>query len=376
MGSKFIKVFLFMCPLLGFFSSISVYSAGYKSEVIVDNLDNPWSIAFISKSEWLVTELSGSLRRVINGEMQDDPVSGVPEAFYYGQGGLSDVVLHPNFKENKLVYLTMSASDPDSKKLNFLKVVRGELDGNDLLNVETIFESKPVRKTRAHYGGRLAFMADGSILISSGDGFNYREKAQSLDNHFGKFIRLNDDGSIPKNNPYLDKPDLKPEIWSFGHRNQQGLVVMDDGTVIAHEHGPKGGDELNIIEPGKNYGWPAITYGVDYSGAVISPFTEHPDMEQPVKYWVPSIAPSSMILYSGKMFEEWSGDLILSALKPGDVRRLKFKGDTATNEEIIISEFGRIRHVSEAPDGSLILLADEKRKRGKLIRISSSITDQ
>ena len=354
---------------------LTVHGFDYKSEVVIENLDNPWSIACISNSDWLVTELSGSLRRVVNGELLEEPIAGVPEAFYYGQGGLSDVVLHPNFNKNKYVYLTMSAADTSNKKLNFLKVVRGELHKNELLNVETIFESKPLRKTRAHYGARLAFMKDGSILISSGDGFNHREQAQLLDNHFGKFIRLNDDGSIPKNNPYADNKGYKPEVWSYGHRNQQGLVVTKEGLVIAHEHGPKGGDELNIIQPGKNYGWPAITYGVDYSGAVISPFTEHPDMEQPVKYWVPSIAPSSMVLYSGDMFPSLKNDLLISALKPGDVRQLKFENDEVVSESIIISEFGRIRHIAEAPDGSLLLLTDQRRKKGKLIRISAISED-
>jgi len=210
-------------------------------------------------------------------------------------------------------------------------------------------------------------MADGSLLITSGDGFNYREKAQHLDNHFGKILRVNDDGSIPTDNPFVNSPGALPEIWSYGHRNLQGLVIKDDGTVLEHEHGPKGGDELNIIEPGNNYGWPAITYGIDYSGATISPFTEQPGMEQPIKYWVPSIAPSSMALYQGDMFPSWKGNLFISALVPGDLRRLELSGEKVVGEETLFSELGRIRNVITAPDGSLLLATDGA--EGKIIRV-------
>ena len=210
-------------------------------------------------------------------------------------------------------------------------------------------------------------MADGRLLVTSGDGFNYREQAQDLDNHFGKILRINDDGSTPMDNPFVNTPGALPEIWSYGHRNLQGLAIRGDGTVFEHEHGPKGGDELNIIEPGKNYGWPAITYGIDYSGAIISPFTEQPGMEQPIKYWVPSIALSGMALYEADMFPSWKGNLFISAMKPGDLRRLELDGGNVVNEEILFSELGRIRNVITAPDGSLILATDGA--EGKIIRV-------
>ena len=341
----------------------------YQTEIIVEGLDNPWSLAFVSDREWLVAERSGSLRFITDGVLNPDPVDGVPEVLFAGQGGLAEVLLHPKFSENKLIYLSFAGADGEQKKLNRLVVVRGQLEGNSLVSVETIFGSEPLRKTAAHYGARIQFMADGTLLITSGDGFNYREKAQTLDNHFGKIIRINDDGSIPKDNPFLDTPGALPEIWSFGHRNPQGLVVASNGTVFENEHGPMGGDELNIIEPGKNYGWPAITYGVDYSGAIISPFTEQPGMEQPIKYWVPSIAPSSMLLYRGNMFPQWQGDLFISALVPGDVRRLEMDGQTVKSEDILWAEFGRIRHIGEALDGSLILVTDGS--EGKLVRVTA-----
>jgi glucose/arabinose dehydrogenase len=342
----------------------------YQTEIIVEGLDNPWSVAFVSEREWLVAERSGSLRLITDGVLNPEPVAGVPEVLFAGQGGLAEVLLHPKFLENKLIYLSFAGTDSEQKKLNRLVVVRGQLEGNSLVSVETIFGSEPLRKTAAHYGARIRFMADGTLLITSGDGFNYREQAQTLDNHFGKMIRINDDGSIPNDNPFLSTPGALPEIWSYGHRNPQGLVIASDGTVFENEHGPMGGDELNIVQPGKNYGWPAITYGVDYSGAIISPFTEQAGMEQPIKYWVPSIAPSGMLLYRGDMFPEWQGDLFISALVPGDVRRLHMDGQSVISEDILWSEFGRIRHIGEAPDGSLILATDGS--DGKLIRVTAT----
>ena len=214
----------------------------------------------------------------------------------------------------------------------------------------------------------MAFLDDGTLLITSGDGFNYREQAQYLDNHFGKIIRINTDGTIPIDNPFVSMPQALPEIWSYGHRNLQGIVVVD-GVVYENEHGPMGGDELNIVEPSKNYGWPAITYGKDYSGATISPFTEKEGMEQPIKYWVPSIAPSGMAYYKGNKFPEWTNSLFISALVPGDVRRLGMSGSQITNEEILFSDLGRIRDIATLPDGSLILATDGP--KGKLIKVTN-----
>jgi len=363
------RVIKFLTLFSGVLALIPMASAEvqYKTETIVEGLDHPWSMAFISNSQMLVTELSGNLRLVTDGELSPTPIEGVPEVLFAGQGGLSEVLLHPNFEENRFVYLSFSAPDAEEPTLNRLNVIRARLDGETLVEHKTIFQSDPPRKTAAHYGARLAFMADGRLLVTSGDGFNYREQAQDLDNHFGKILRINDDGSTPMDNPFVNTPGALPEIWSYGHRNLQGLVIRGDGTVFEHEHGPKGGDELNIIEPGKNYGWPAITYGIDYSGAIISPFTEQPGMEQPIKYWVPSIALSGMALYEADMFPSWKGNLFISAMKPGDLRRLELDGGNVVNEEILFSELGRIRNVITAPDGSLILATDGA--EGKIIRV-------
>ena len=240
------------------------------------------------------------------------------------------------------------------------------MSADSLEEVKTIFKASPSRRTAAHYGARMAFLDDGTLLVTSGDGFNYRERAQYLDNHYGKIIRINTDGSIPDDNPFLTRENAKPEIWSYGHRNLQGITVIN-GIVYENEHGPMGGDELNIAEPSKNYGWPAITYGKDYSGATISPFTEKDGMEQPIKYWVPSIAPSGMAFYDGNLFPEWKGSLLVSALVPGDVRRLTLNGSKVTEEEILFSDLGRIRDVATSPDGTIILATDGP--NGKLIRV-------
>jgi aldose sugar dehydrogenase len=361
---RFLWASLFFCSGLAASSDDSI-----QVDVLAEGLDHPWGMAFISNEEILLTELSGNLRRFSNGVLNPAPIAGVPAVLYAGQGGLSEVLLDPNFAENGLLYLSFSAADTDLPKLNRLNVIQARLDGNTLVDHKTIFQSDPPRKTAAHYGARLAFLADGTLLITSGDGFNYREMAQALDNHFGKILRINSDGSVPEDNPFRNTPGALPEIWSYGHRNLQGLVIADDGTVYEHEHGPKGGDELNVIRPGDNYGWPAITYGVDYSGAMISPFTEQAGMEQPIKYWVPSIAPAGMTLYNADMFPQWKGSLLIAAMVPGDVRRIEIQDNKAVNEEVLFSEFGRIRNVAVAPDGSVILATDGA--NGKLIRVSA-----
>ena len=370
MKKQFIKIiFLTISYSLCFTLFADNHEKKYKHETIAEGLSFPWGVAFISNSEILVTEKTGKLRVIKDGVLLEKSVDGVPESLFKGQGGLEGIVLHPNFDNNKYVYLAFSETDASNKRLNTLRVIRGKLDGLSLNNVETVFKASPSRKTANHYGAKMAFLKDGTLLITSGDGFSYREEAQELDNHFGKVIRINDDGSIPNDNPFLSTPGAKPEIWSYGHRNQQGLVTNPEGTsVYEHEHGLRGGDELNIIEKGKNYGWPAITYGIDYSGALISPFKVKEGMEQPIKYWVPSIAPSGMTFYDGDLFPNWKGDLFISGLVPGDVRRIILKDNEVVQEEILFNQFGRIRNVVTAPDGSLVLATDSS--KGKLIRVT------
>ena len=358
------KLVCFIFFTLLFFSS-RLLANDYVYEVLAENLDHPWGIAVLDNDDLLVTELSGRLRLIKNDALVDRPIEGVPNVLFAGQGGLSGIALDPGYSENKKIYLAFSSLDV-RKKTNTLEVVSATYNGKALANVTTIFRASPFRKTAAHYGARMVFMADGTMLITSGDGFNYRESAQNLDNHFGKIIRINTDGSIPADNPFTNNPNAKPEIWSYGHRNPQGIVIKD-GMVFAHEHGPLGGDEINLIEPGKNFGWPAITFGKDYIGALISPFTEKEGMEQPLKYWIPSIAPSGMTYYERDLFPDWKGNLFISALVPGDVRRLTLEENVVVGEEIIFSDLGRVRDIATSKDGSILLATDGS--TGKLIRV-------
>jgi len=363
------KTLLTIVCLICFGIYANHHEKGYKFKTLAEGLSFPWGIAFLSNDEILVTEKTGQLRLIKNGELLEEPISGVPESLFKGQGGLEGIVLHPDFVNNKYLYLAFSETDEDNIKLNTLRVVRGQLEGHKLSNVKTIFRASPLRKTVQHYGAKMVFLKDGTLLITSGEGFSYREEAQKLNNHFGKVIRVNDDGSIPADNPFVSTPEAKPEIWSYGHRNPQGIVINSDGSVVyEHEHGPRGGDELNIIKKGNNYGWPVITYGIDYSGALISPFKKKEGTEQPIKYWVPSIAPSGMTFYDGDLFPEWKGSLFISALVSRDVRRISVDGNKIVEEEILFSSLDqRIRNVVSAPDGSLVLATDSN--KGKLIRV-------
>ncbi|MBA59807.1 MAG: glucose dehydrogenase [Gammaproteobacteria bacterium] len=340
-------------------------SEAYRYEIIAENLNHPWGIAIIDNQNLLFTELSGKLKRIKDGQLIQDPIAGVPDVMFSGQGGLSGIILDPSFAINRKIYLAFSAQDK-AQKTNTLKVISAVYKGSTLADVVEIFSASPFRKTAAHYGARMVFLGDGTLLITSGDGFNYREKAQYLDNHFGKIIRINTDGSVPIDNPFTNNPNAKPEIWSYGHRNPQGIVIRG-GKVFAHEHGPMGGDEINLIKAERNYGWPAITFGKDYIGALISPFTEKDGMEQPLKYWVPSIAPSGMTFYDGDLFPDWKGSLFISALVPGDVRRLTLEENTVLDEEILFSDLGRIRDVVTSTDGAIILATDGP--KGKLVRV-------
>ncbi len=329
-------------------------AANYQIATWADGLDLPWSIAFLPDGGALVTELGGQLRRIDASGQVGEPMTHVPDVYFAGQGGLFDVVLHPDFSRNQLVYLSFAEGDPSD---NGTAIARGRLAGNALEDVAIIFRNFTRKDTPVHYGGRMAFLADGTLLLTTGDGFDYREAAQDIDSGLGKVLRLNDDGSAARGNPYTGSP----YVFSYGHRNPQGLVISASGVVWLHEHGPRGGDELNRIESGVNYGWPAITYGVDYSGAVISPYTEWEGMAQPEHYWVPSIAPSGLALYEGDEFPEWKGDLFVGALVDREVRRLDLSGGKVVGEQELFSELAaRIRDVRDGPDGALYVLTPDR----------------
>ena len=337
----------------------------YSYTVLADGLDHPWSMAVIDDNNILFTELSGQLRQIREGRLMDQPVSGVPDILFKGQGGLSGITLDPEFNINQTLYLAFSSKKQGSRE-NTLKVIRARLVENKLIDVTEIFSAYPYRNTALHYGAKITFMEDGTLLITNGDGFNYREKAQTLDNHFGKIVRINKDGTIPIDNPYINDKDKLPEIWSYGHRNPQGIVNVE-GIIFGLEHGPMGGDELNIINSANNYGWPAITYGRDYNGSIISPFTEMKGMEQPVKYWVPSIAPSGIMHYDKEAFPAWEGSLFVSYLKPGGVIRLVLDGTRIKSEEVLFDDLSRIRDISKTPSGSILIATDGS--GGEILRV-------
>jgi glucose/arabinose dehydrogenase len=346
-----------------FFSS-AVFS-DYKFETILDDLDDAWSLVFLSEDKVLYTEMPGKLKIASLSDKSITNIKNTPSVEYGGQGGLSEVVLDPDFKSNNMIYLSYSAKDKNGKSTLFLS--SAELKENSLVNSKVIFEAKAPRRSPVHLAAKIAFLDDGTILLASGDGFDHREQAQTLDNHFGKIIRINKDGSVPSDNPFINTKNALPEIYSYGHRNMQGLVVTSSGDIYEHEHGPRGGDEMNLVEPALNYGWPAITYGIDYSGAIISPFTEKEGMEQPLLHWTPSIAPSDMIYYEGNIYPELKNSFLVTALVSKDVKKVTFKNKIDTQESLFSELDIRLRNIQASPDGIIYLLTDGP--KGKLIKV-------
>lgn len=339
----------------------------YQIDTVAEGLEHPWSIAWLPDGRMLVTERAGRLRMIVDGTLLKDSIAGVPPVFARSQGGLFEVLVDPDFADNRWIYLSFAHGGPEA---NATRVVRARLQDRRLTGVEVLFTADPFKDTPVHYGGRMTFLADGTLAIGLGDGFDDREQAQKLDNHFGKVVRIGRDGSVPEDNPFIGESGALPEIYSYGHRNIQGLALdAETGVLWSHEHGPRGGDEVNRIQPGGNYGWPVATHGIDYSGARVSPFRSRPGMVDPLKVWTPSIAPSGLEVYRGGRFPEWEGDLLVSALVSRDVRRIAVNGDELSGEEAIFSEIGeRQRDVAVAPDGSVYLLTDAA--DGRVLRVS------
>ena len=341
----------------------------YRIETVAEGLEFPWSIAFLPDGRLLVTERAGRLRVIEDGQLEETPVSGVPEAHVRSQAGLFEVMLDPGYADNGWLYLSLAHG---SAAANSTRVVRARLVGNALEDLEVVFTAEPARNTSVHYGARMAFLADGSLVVGLGDGFNFREDAQRLDSHTGAIVRIWPDGRVPADNPFIGRADARPEIYSYGHRNVQGLVFdAQRGLLWAHEHGPRGGDELNLILPGRNYGWPVATHGVDYSGARISPYASRPGMEDPRVDWTPSIAPSGMTVYRGDQFPDWQGDLFVTALVAREVRRIQLDGERVVGQESLFGEIGeRLRDIKTGPDGALYVLTDSP--RGRVLRIAAA----
>ncbi len=338
----------------------------YRIVTVVEGLEVPWSMAFLPDGDMLVTERPGRLRIIRNGRLLVEPVSGVPAVFAQGQGGLFDVVLHPEFATNRLIYLSFAKPLGEGSTT---AVIRARFQDDRLSEIEEVFEA--VAQGRGHYGGRLAFDAQGYLFVTAGDrmapssGDLEAHPAQDLSNHHGVVVRLHDDGRVPSDNPFVGRSDALPEIWSYGHRNPQGLAIDPaTGNVWINEHGPQGGDELNLIEPGKNYGWPVIGYGVNYgSGLTIHEGTRREGMETPVHFWVPSIATSGLMIYGGNRFPEWRGNVFVGGMAGQQLARVAMQVDRPLQsewEETLLPGLGRIRDVREGPDGYIYIAVSDR----------------
>lgn len=342
-------------PSTGHVKEFSSEAATFRVVTVTDELKEPWGMTFLPNGDILVTERGGTLRRVSDGKVSE-PLSGVPEVRDSGQGGLLDVALHPEFATNRWVYLSYSAGSWDASGT---ELARGQLNDSGLENVEVIFRASPKSGGGRHFGSRIRFLGDGTLILTLGDRGN-RPTGQDPSSHAGSTVRLNDDGTVPDDNPFIGRKGYRPELFTIGNRNVQGLAIHPDtGVPWAHEHGPQGGDEVNILRPGKNYGWPIITYGRNYgSGTKIGEGTAKAGIEQPQHYWDPSIAPSGMDFYTGDKFPDWKGNLFVGALKYQLLARLVLDGEKVVHEErLIAQQFGRIRDVRTGPDGNLYFLA-------------------
>ncbi len=349
----------------------------YRLVTVASGLSHPWSMAFLPGGDLLVTERPGRLRIIRDGVLLDAPVPGVPEVYAQGQGGLLDIALHPSFESNRMVYLSYSKPVDDGSTT---AVARGRLVNDELVGVEDLFVADT--RGRGHYGSRLAFDSDGYLFVTVGErqappeGDLEAHPAQDLSNHHGTVNRLYDDGRVPEDNPFVGVEGARPEIWSYGHRNPQGLAIHPEtGVVWEDEHGPQGGDELNILLPGRNYGWPVIGYGVNYGGATIHESTSREGMEQPVHYWVPSIATSGLLIYAGDRFPGWKGNLFVGGLAGAQLARLTMDGNTVAAEETLLQGVGRIRDIRQGPDGLIYLAIDADGGPMSIVRLEPVAAD-
>ncbi len=366
---RFISSFCWLILVLsGVLRAEVIQSELYKFEVlsVAHGLNHPWSMAFLPNSDILVSERSGRLRLIQKGVLLDEPVSGLPAIRQHGQGGLLDIALHPDFASNQRIYLAYVGK---TLRGYGTEVLRARLQNKALHDVEVIFKALPKSRGGRHFGGRLLFTDDKKLLITLGDRGD-RPRAQNLNDHAGSLIRVKDDGGAVNDNPFVNQADAQAEIYSYGHRNIQGITKdISSDQIWIHEHGPQGGDEINIIRAGANYGWPVITYGANYgTGTKIGEGTHKQGMEQPIYHWTPSIAPSGMTFYSGDEFPQWRGNLLVGSLKFGLLVRLVIENNQVIHEERLLNKrYGRIRDVRQGPNGLIYLLTDEE--QGSVLRL-------
>jgi glucose/arabinose dehydrogenase len=340
-------------------------------EVLLDGLENPWGLEFLPDGGMLLTERAARVWRLDAGGRKVAQIANVPPVFVKLQGGLFDVAVHPDFASNSLVYLSLAHGE---QKRNTTRVVRARLDGDALVDLQVIWENVP-KGSSAHYGGRLAFLPDGTLLVTTGEGAEYREDAQRLSSTLGKIVRLKDDGTIPADNPFVGRADADPAVWTYGHRNPQGLVVDPaTGDVWSTEHGPRGGDEINRIARGANYGWPIATHGLDYTGGRISPFETYPGVTEPLLWWTPSIGVGGVTIYRGAMFPEWDGDLLAGAMGHQHLQRIEMEnGKVVERHRLLDDRKARFRQLEVGPEGAVYAVIDAVDNRpgsGQLLKIT------
>jgi len=328
----------------------------YSTEVVVPNLDIPWGMVFLPDNSMLITEKSGELIHFKNNKKVS--VEGLPEIYVRGQGGLMDIELHPNYSENGWIYFSYASQEGEVDGGN-TAIMRAKLRDNQLVDSQLLYKANPNSKQGRHFGSRLEFDNEGYLYFSIGERGNRAVNPQDITRDCGKIYRIHDDGRIPNDNPFVNSPNAKKAIYSYGHRNPQGMVKHPEtGKIWIHEHGPKGGDEINIIQKGKNFGWPIISHGLNYSGTKFTDHTSLPGMEQPLFYWVPSIAPSGMTFITSDIYPEWKGNLLVGSLKFSYLERLELKNDKVIKREKLFEGMGRVRNVRQGPDGYIYVAVE------------------
>ncbi|MEM7373201.1 MAG: PQQ-dependent sugar dehydrogenase [Bacteroidota bacterium] len=353
--------------------SIETERMSIRIDTILADLESPWGMVFLPDGGMLFTEKKGELRLYKDGKLHPKPIGGLPEVRYKGQGGLLDIELHPDYAHNGWLYISYSepaqegeAGDPEGGNTTF---IRARLQNHHLINKEVIFNAKPNYKQTLHYGGRIEFDQQGYLYLTVGDRGG-RPEAQLLSTYRGKVLRLNDDGSIPADNPFVGRDGAHPEIYSYGHRNPQGLALNPvTGQIWEHEHGPRGGDEVNIVQKGLNFGWPTISYGINYDGSILTEDTVMEGMEQPVIFWRPSIAPCGMSFLSSSRYPQWEGNLLVGSLKFRYLARCEVQNDQIVHQEKLLDGLGRVRVVRQSPDGYIYVGTEAP---GLIVRILPS----
>ncbi|NAS29886.1 PQQ-dependent sugar dehydrogenase [Flavobacteriaceae bacterium R38] len=326
-------------------------SINYTTEIVVPDLNIPWGMAFLPDGSMLITEKFGELIHYKDGKKTS--IEGLPDVYVRGQGGLLDIELHPNYKDNGWIYFSYASAEGEGDGGN-TAIMRAKLKGNALVENQLLYKAGPNSRRGQHFGSRLEFDNDGYLYFSIGDRANRDENPQDITRDCGKIYRIHDDGRIPSDNPFVNTPNAKKAIFSYGHRNPQGMAKNPKtGEIWVHEHGPRGGDEINVIQKGKNFGWPTITYGINYSGTPITDKTAQTGMEQPLFFWVPSIAPSGMTFVTSDMYPDWKGNVLAGSLKFQYLERLELKKGKVVKREKLLDGMGRVRNIRQAPDGYL-----------------------